>query len=315
MATTLVGIDIGGTSTEAVILSPIGAVAGRASLPTDTGDAAATVASAASAAEIVLDNAGVSAANVTAVGIGVPGLVDPVAGTVRHALNLGIGHEGVDIGPRVAAALDLPAFVENDVRAAALGVYIDLRRTLPSLRHLAYVSLGTGISAGLVLDGRLHRGEGGVAGEIGHVVADPVGPQCRCGLVGCLESIVSGWAVAATGATLSETFDRDPERSAQIAAALANALYGLVLSCGVERIVLGGGGVRHTPALLDAALSALSAMEAQSAFAAELAVSSRISHADPSVPVGAIGAALAAGRRFGTAGPASHFTTTHEQGA
>src|SRR5439155_26001224 len=63
-------------------------------------------------------------------------------------------------------------------------------------RDLAYLSVGTGISAGLVIDGRLLRGATGLAGEFGHTVADPNGPMCTCGLRGCLEAVAAGPAIA-----------------------------------------------------------------------------------------------------------------------
>jgi predicted NBD/HSP70 family sugar kinase len=78
--------------------------------------------------------------------------------------------------------------VENDANLGALG---ELRDEPQADRTLAYIKLGTGIGAGLVTDGRLFRGEGGTAGEIGHVQVDPAGVLCRCGSRGCLETVVS----------------------------------------------------------------------------------------------------------------------------
>lgn len=245
---------------------------------------------------------------VASAGVGVPGVVDPVAGSTRHAVNLGID-DAVAIGPAVSLAFGVTCHVENDARTAAHGAFTLARRGDPGLRSLAYVGVGTGISAGFVLDGELYRGAGGTAGEIGHVVADPDGPQCRCGLDGCLEAIASGNAVAqwdgGDGHGMSALFatasDGEPAAVAaahRVAAALARALYGLVLSHDVGRVVLGGGAIKHTPALVDAIGQALAAIEAASPLAADLSPTTRLSIADPTLPIGAIGAAALAGHRW-----------------
>ena len=83
--------------------------------------------------------------------------------------------------------------VENDVRAAALGLH--RRSVLGQIDDLAYLAIGTGVSAGVIIDGRLHRGARGLAGEIGHVIVDPDGARCACGQNGCLETLVSGSAI------------------------------------------------------------------------------------------------------------------------
>jgi predicted NBD/HSP70 family sugar kinase len=63
---------------------------------------------------------------------------------------------------------------------------------LGEAEDIAYLAVGTGIAAGVILDGRLHRGARGLAGEIGHAIADKAGPVCTCGQRGCLEALVSG---------------------------------------------------------------------------------------------------------------------------
>ena len=127
------------------------------------------------------------------VGVGVPGLVD-----VERGRGQARGQ------PRPRRRL-LPL---RDLLADRLGVPGRRRerrqRRRPRRRRaqrraddLVYLSVGTGLAAGLVLDGRLRRGEHGAAGEIGHVPVDPAGALCRCGQRGCLETIASGSALAA----------------------------------------------------------------------------------------------------------------------
>jgi glucokinase len=128
------------------------------------------------------------------VGIGVPGLVDAERGAVTHAVNLGVGTGGLALADRLQRRLNLPVVVENDVNAAACGAAAHLRL---GQVDLAYLSIGTGLAAGIVLNGVLRRGPHNTAGEIGHIPIDPSGPLCACGQRGCLEVLASGSAIAA----------------------------------------------------------------------------------------------------------------------
>jgi len=84
--------------------------------------------------------------------------------------------------------------IDNDVNLLTLAEH---RRFWPSARHLFFVKAGTGVGSGMVIDGAVNRGAQGAAGDIGHAhVAGFGDPQCRCGNVGCLESLVGGWALA-----------------------------------------------------------------------------------------------------------------------
>ncbi len=194
---------------------------------------------------------------VEAIGVAAPGQVDAIAGVIELAVNLGI--RDLHIGRIVAEATGRPCFVEHDARAVAAS----LAASGPSA-DVAYLSVGTGISAGIVVGGRLLRGGAGLAGEIGHQLADPAGPTCACGLIGCLEAIASGPAIArafrdrldhgeqervsTTTADVYRAADRGEPRAIAVveraALHLAAAVRGLVLSLGVTRVVV-GGGVAH----------------------------------------------------------------------
>jgi glucokinase len=97
----------------------------------------------------------------------------------------------------VGANLNLPCLIDNDANAGALGEfrYGAGRGT----QSLVYVTLSTGVGAGLILNGRAYRGKDGLAGELGHVPISDSGTTCSCGAVGCLESFCSGWAIAERG--------------------------------------------------------------------------------------------------------------------
>jgi len=130
------------------------------------------------------------------VGLGIPGLVDAVSGTVLFAPNL--GWENMPVRTMWQDALGLPVVIENDVRALALGEqWVGLGR---QVRSLACVHFGAGVGCGVVVDGKIYRGATGGASEIGHTVIDVNGPLCRCGNHGCLETFAGGQAVIATAA-------------------------------------------------------------------------------------------------------------------
>ena len=129
---------------------------------------------------------------VIGLGIGVAGVVSQAEAVVEEAPNL--DWRGVPLRDLVAARTGLPVWLENDTNAAALGEfwYGAGRETM----NMVYLGIGTGIGGGIILDGKLYRGCSGGAGEIGHLVVEPLGPACGSGHPGCLEAMVSGRAIA-----------------------------------------------------------------------------------------------------------------------
>jgi glucokinase len=125
--------------------------------------------------------------------IATAGLIDADRGRVIIAPNIP-GFRNLVLTAPVSERLGIPAYIENDASAAALGEHrFGAGR---GTRHLLHATLGTGIGGGIVIDGRLYRGAKGLAGEIGHIILDPAGPRCNCGSRGCLEAMVSGVAFA-----------------------------------------------------------------------------------------------------------------------
>jgi predicted NBD/HSP70 family sugar kinase len=266
----IVGVDVGGTSTRAVCfddgLRPVSSAVG----PTPSG--------AADISDLVARLVGEVAAEPSGVAVGIPGRVDVSRGIVRSAVNLGIAR-GAPVGELVRARVGVPVHVENDVNAAALGMFAHLR--LASTQSLAYVNVGTGIAAGFVLAGRLWRGGTGAAGEIGHVPMRSPGPVCRCGQVGCAEAVGSGRAVA-----------DDPARRGDVVAATAWAVQLCVMTIDVD-VVAVGGGMTGRPGFLSALVSAITDGEAMSPMLADLAIAERVVLAPAAVPLGSLGAVLA----------------------
>ncbi|NYD66784.1 ROK family protein [Agromyces atrinae] len=302
------GIDIGGTKTAAVAMTGAGGIVDQVRLPTGFG-ASAVVDTAVQTVRRMSEITGIDAGSFESIGIGIPGAVDTATGRVEHAVNLGFG--GLDLGPRLAAVFGAPVRVENDVKAAALGASLLLGTSLRSdtdtgapPTSMAYLNLGTGLAAGVVLGGQLWRGSGGIAGEIGHLPVDPRGEQCACGQRGCLELVASGSAIARLWPTaaalpardLFDAADRGDERAVTVRQTfidgVAAAVRVLVLTTDVETVVVGGGLSALGDRLLIGVRATLARRAAQSPFIASLALPDRVRLLPSGFPAAAVGAAL-----------------------
>ena len=295
------GLDIGGSKVSAVVLDGLGQVRAEARLVTSMGPDG-VVATAVAALTELGRQLGISPAGLDGVGVGIPGLVDAATGVVTHAVNLGVAADPLPLGDRLRDWLGVPVEVENDVNAAALGAAGLTGRRSPDL---AYLSIGTGLAAGLVLAGRLRRGSRGAAGELGHIPVDPAGPLCGCGQRGCLETLASGSAIAerwppgggeGAARALFTAAERGDPAAGQvrdiITTYIAAAVRVLVLTVDVETVVLGGGAAEAGPALLQAVSTALERQAAGSEFLRGLDLPARLALAPAGQPVAAIGAAL-----------------------
>jgi len=139
-----------------------------------------------------LDEAGVERSRVIGAGLGLPGPVDQIDGVIGSSAILP-GWVGVAAGEEMRRRLDVPVSVDND---ANLGALAELTHGAGrGASELVYLKVSSGIGAGLILGGRLHRGTGGVAGELGHILVAPEGAVCRCGNRGCLETAASTGAL------------------------------------------------------------------------------------------------------------------------
>ncbi|MEO6532372.1 MAG: ROK family protein [Pseudolysinimonas sp.] len=295
-----VGVDIGGTKTEAVAIDAAGLVIDEVRVPTGFG-VEAVIASTVAAVTELADRVGTTPNEFGAIGVGVPGAVDPASGRVAHAVNLGL--DGLALGDELAARLGVRVRLENDVNVAALGTFHLLGHG-PE-RSMAYLNLGTGLAAGLVLGGRLWRGSRGTAGEIGHIPVDPAGELCSCGQRGCLELLASGSAVARQWPTEHPRPVQDLFEAAATGDALAievrerfidnvaSAVRVLVLTVDVDDVVIGGGITSLGAPLLEGIREVLTAWSTQSEFLASLELPARVGLA-PAGPVASVGAALLA---------------------
>lgn len=293
------GIDIGGTKTHAVAIDADDRVVASLRLPTGFG-ADAVVATAVEAATRLAATAGVPLSAFETIGIGIPGAVDHRTGHVTHAVNLGL--DGLDLGDQLAQRLGRPVRIDNDVNAAALGAFRLLGHD--ASHSLAYLNLGTGLAAGLVLGGALWRGARGAAGEIGHIPVDPAGPLCPCGQRGCLEMVASGSAIARQWPTddpkparalFAAVAEGDPtalDVKARFIENVAAAVRLLVLTVGVDSVVIGGGLASLGAPLRDHVVTVLGDWEATSPFLASIGLSTRVHLVPEGVHAAAFGAAL-----------------------
>ncbi|WP_106816913.1 ROK family protein [Microbacterium timonense] len=307
-----VGLDVGGTKTDAVAVDDAGTIRGRIRIPTGWGpDAVARTVIDAVAA--LATEASVDLGAVGSVGVGIPGQIEPGTGRVVHAVNLGV--EELDLAAAVGPELGVPVHVENDVKAAALGAHALHARSGGVPGSMAYLNLGTGIAAGIVSDGVLWRGARGTAGEVGHISVDPNGPLCRCGQRGCIEAFAGGGAIAERWARRSALPVRDVfdaadagdasarQLRAGLARGVAAAVRVLVLTADVDIVVLGGGVTALGERLMTDVAAELSASAEASPFMRSLRLTERIELLPPGSPAAALGAAL-----VGAEGDATHDT-------
>ena len=192
-----IGVDLGGTKIEAIVLMPDGTERARRRVPSPRGDYRKTIQAIADLVRAVETEAGAKGASV---GMGIPGATSPLTGLVKNANSTWlIGHP---IDKDLAAALGRPVRVANDANCFALSEACDgAGRGADSVFG---VILGTGVGGALVAGKRVLHGRNGVAGEWGH---NPLpwasdderpGPSCYCGQAGCIETFLSGGALVRT---------------------------------------------------------------------------------------------------------------------
>lgn len=220
-----VGIDIGGTKLAAAVVDEGGRMLATARRPTPTHDP-----------EHIADAVGEIVAEfrrdfeVAAVGVGAAGFVDEARATVVFAPNLAWRH--TPLREQIAARIELPIVVENDANAAAWGEYrFGAGEQQPDM---VLLTIGTGIGGGLLLNGSLHRGRFGAAGEPGHLRVVPDGRPCGCGNRGCLEQYCSGSALVKTAHELALIKPDEAQRMLELAGGDPAAIDGPVVTLAAQ---------------------------------------------------------------------------------
>ena len=183
-----IGVDVGGTKVAAGVVDEQGQIIEKLRRATPSASPARTEQVIAGAVNELLGRHPVQA-----VGLGAAGFIDETRANVRFAPNLAWRDE--PLRKRVEDLIGLPVVVENDANASA---WAEVRfGAAQGHAHVVFVAVGTGIGAGIVLDGRLYRGRWGMAGEPGHYRVVPDGRLCGCGNRGCWEQYASGSALVA----------------------------------------------------------------------------------------------------------------------
>ncbi|MFL6257955.1 MAG: ROK family protein [Pyrinomonadaceae bacterium] len=177
-----VGVELCASSARAALVNTVGEVLARRESAVSAVDLAPQI------ARLVSELRDSAPGGVAALGLGLPGLVNPQTGRVIISSDIpSVVRE--DLRASLAQATGLPVALDNDANAGALGEYA--AGAGRGSRNMFYVTIGTGIGGALILDGRLWRGASGFAGEFGHITIDPEGVECACGNVGCLETVAS----------------------------------------------------------------------------------------------------------------------------
>jgi glucokinase len=242
------GLDLGGTNIKAVVVEHD---AGEWRV-LDRGQVATPVAAGPEAIVDRLATVGAEAVGrfpgVRSVGIGIPGLYDPAAGTTRFLVNIPGAWAGRPVAGPVGAALGLPAALINDARAFGLAeLRLGAARDASSMVGL---TLGTGIGGVFAIDGRVHQGHDGTGGELGHQTLDADGPPCGCGNRGCLEAFARADRIAAACGTATAEVAVVAARSGDPAAVAGLLVIGRYLGIGIANmivvvnpdvVVIGGG--------------------------------------------------------------------------
>lgn len=254
-----IGVDLGGTKIEAVVLADDGTVAARKRIAAPQGDYNATIAAIAGLIEAVSRNAGIGTNDNLPAGIGIPGALSPATGLVKNANSTWlIGHP---FGRDLETALDRPVRLANDANCLAVS---EARDGAGAGHRVVFAAiLGTGVGGGVAINGIALEGRNAIAGEWGH---NPLpwphgstngderpGPACYCGQRGCIETFLSGPALVRdfgddADVTAEEIAARAKSGEPDAAAAierhinrLARALAGVINILDPDIIVLGGG--------------------------------------------------------------------------
>ncbi len=199
-----VGIDLGGTNIAAGVVDDEGKILTSSSRPTNAVRGADAIAKdmAELAIEVIKD-AGLTEADIKAIGVGSPGSVVNSTGVIAYSNNIDMVN--YPLAEKIRSYIDLPINLENDANAAAYGEYaINGKGT----ECFVFITLGTGVGGGVIIDGKLFRGFNGTGAELGHSVIVTDGEQCSCGRKGCWEAYAS---VTALIRQTKAAIDKNPD--------------------------------------------------------------------------------------------------------
>jgi len=198
-----VGVDIGGTNMRAAVVDHVGSIVAFVRTASPIDDPSRGQQALLEVIRAVTAQAEIPVEELQGVGIGIPGWMDRVSGALTFAPKM--AHwQGIFALGALQDELGVPVHVASDPNVATLGeLWMGAGR---GSRHLIMITLGTGLSCGIVIDGGLYVGRHGMAGEFGHIVIHQADDTvCDCGTIGCLETQAAGPAIARRGQHAAET--------------------------------------------------------------------------------------------------------------
>ena len=187
-----VGFDLGGTKMLAAVVVDDGTIVAKNKNKTEGADNETVYRNVLDTVEGALEKASIKRKDVETIGIAVPGPIDSQRGVVLQTPNVAL--TDFPLAGRLADDVGCTVYLENDVNAGLWGEYV--AGAAKGYAHVVGIFPGTGIGGALILDGRLYRGKGGRAGEVGHITVQSDGRRCGCGNHGCLETVASKTAIA-----------------------------------------------------------------------------------------------------------------------
>jgi glucokinase len=196
-----VGVDLGGTNLRVAAIDEKGKLVDQISLPTLRENGRDDVIDRLSGGILQLAQRWAGSFSLAGIGVGIPGIINMKEGLLVMSPNLP-GWENFNIRAQISQKVNSPIFLENDANVAALG-----EKWMGSGKDgtdLCFLTLGTGVGGGLILNGKIWHGKIGMAGELGHVTIYPDGRPCNCGNCGCLEAYASATGIVRSAEELLE---------------------------------------------------------------------------------------------------------------
>lgn len=179
------GVDLGGTSIKLGIVSDLGVILSKMSIPSNAELGPDQVIS--QIKKGIKQILSQKKIKIKGIGIGAPGVINISKGTVEYPPNFP-GWGRIKLGKIIQKEFKQKTYIENDANAAAIGEYIF--GAGKKYNSFVMITLGTGVGGGVIINKKIYRGEFGAAGELGHISIDYKGPKCKCGSVGCIEAYV-----------------------------------------------------------------------------------------------------------------------------
>lgn len=268
------GIDVGGTFVKGAIVTEDGKIVVKDKIPTEYakgGDA--VVKNIGDLCRSLAKKANLEISDITAIGMGVPGMIDGENGVVVATNNL--GWKNYPIAKKLESDVGLPVKIANDANAAALG---EMKFGYGGIyKNIILLTLGTGVGGGIIIDGKIVEGNRGAGAELGHEVIELGGELCTCGRRGCLEAYASATAIirdtkramqshpdsklweigsldAVNGKTAFDYYDTDVYAKEIVDSYIKHLACGIINYANIfrpEAIILGGGVCAQGDALIN----------------------------------------------------------------